>query len=49
MNFDQLQTELTEIEAVINDRPLTYVAEGVDEPYALSFSLLLMGLVEDAF
>ena len=43
MNFDQLQTELTEIEAVINDRPLTYVAEGVDEPYPLSPSLLLMG------
>ena len=30
MNFDQLQTELTEIEAVINDRLLTYDAEGVD-------------------
>ena len=43
MNFDQFQTELTEIEAVINDRPLTYVAEGVDEPYPLSPSLLLMG------
>ena len=38
MNFDQLQTELTEIEAVINDRPLTYDAEGVDEPCALSTS-----------
>ena len=43
MNFDQFQTELTEIEAVINDRPLKYVAEGVDEPCALSTSLLLMG------
>ena len=43
LDFDQMQTVLTEIEGGINDRPLTYVAEGVDEPYPLTPSLLLIG------
>jgi len=43
LDYDQLQTALTEIEGKINDRPLTYTAEGVEEPYPLTPSILLTG------
>jgi hypothetical protein len=43
LDLDQMQTVLTEIERGINDGPVTYVAEGVDEPYPLTPSLLLIG------
>jgi len=43
LDYDQLQTAITEIEGKINDRPLTYTAEGIDEPYPLTPSILVTG------
>lgn len=41
--FEELSTILTEIEAVINSRPLTYVATDSDEPEPLTPAHFLVG------
>ncbi|XP_070537459.1 uncharacterized protein [Ptychodera flava] len=41
VTFDELRTLLTEIEATLNDRPLTYVSTNEDDPIALTPSHLL--------
>ncbi|XP_070557391.1 uncharacterized protein [Ptychodera flava] len=43
VTFDELRTLLTEIEATLNDRPLTYVSTNEDDPIALTPSHLLHG------
>ena len=43
LTYEEIQTVLTEIEAVINARPLTYVYEENDEPLPLSPSHFLIG------
>ncbi|XP_070384802.1 uncharacterized protein [Dermacentor albipictus] len=42
-NFEELTTILTEIEAVINSRPLTYVCTEANEPEPLATSHFLVG------
>ncbi|XP_006822846.1 uncharacterized protein LOC102808814 [Saccoglossus kowalevskii] len=41
--FDELRTLLTEVENVLNDRPLTYVSSDVEDNAPLSPSHLLHG------
>ena len=41
VNLEGLQTIITEIEAVLNDRPVTYVTSDTDEPEPLTPSHLL--------
>ncbi|XP_070543823.1 uncharacterized protein [Ptychodera flava] len=43
VTFDELQTVVTEIEAIINDRPLTYTSSDFDDPQPLTPSHLLHG------
>jgi len=43
VTFDELRTILTEIEAILNDRPLTYVSNTESDPIALTPSHLLNG------
>ena len=43
LTYEEIQTTLTEIEAVINGRPLTYVYEESDEPHPLTPSHFLIG------
>ncbi|XP_053407998.1 uncharacterized protein LOC128559687 [Mercenaria mercenaria] len=43
VNYQTLQTIVTEIETVLNDRPLTYVTSGVSDPEPLTPSHLLYG------
>lgn len=43
LHYDQLQTALSDIEAVINARPLTYVADDEDGPRTLTPNSLLVG------
>jgi len=43
ISFDALQTVVTEIEAVMNDRPLTYVTSGLTDPEPLTPAHLLYG------
>lgn len=43
LTFEEIQTTLTEIEAVINGRPLTYVYEEGEEPMPLTPSHFLIG------
>lgn len=40
LNFEELTTMLTEIEAVLNSRPLSYVHENASEPQPLTPSFL---------
>ena len=41
--LDELITVITEIEAMINERPLTYVSSDLDEPVPLTPSMLVHG------
>jgi len=43
VSLDELITLITELEAVINDRPISYTSTGLDEPEALTPSMLLHG------
>jgi hypothetical protein len=43
LNYEEIQTTLTEIEAVINGRPLTYLYDDNDEPSPLTPSDFLIG------
>lgn len=43
LNFEELTTVLTEVEAVINSRPLTFVYSDVEEPEPLSPGHFLVG------
>ena len=43
VDFRTLQTILTEVEAIMNDRPLTYVSSSADDPEPLTPSHLLNG------
>ena len=44
LNYDELFTILTEVESIVNDRPITYVYDGVEAiSYALSPSQLVYG------
>ena len=43
VSVDELRTILCEIELVINNRPLTYVSDSVDDPIPLSPSHLIYG------
>ena len=43
ISLEELRTLLKEIEARVNNRPLTYVSEGLDEPEPLTPSHLLTG------
>ena len=44
LNYDQLNTELVEVEAIVNSRPLTYVYDDVEGvSYSISPSHLLYG------
>ncbi|XP_070577615.1 uncharacterized protein [Ptychodera flava] len=43
VTFDELQTVVTEIEAIINDRPLTYTSSEFGDPQPLTPSHLLHG------
>ena len=43
LNFDQLHTALTDVQAVVNARPLVYVADGDDDPKPLIPNHLLYG------
>lgn len=43
LTLDELSTLVTEVESVVNDRPLTYVPSTLDEPEPLTPSMLLSG------
>ena len=43
INLEELQTLTTEIEAILNDRPLTYVSSDVEDDHPLTPSHLLYG------
>ncbi|XP_054710302.1 uncharacterized protein LOC129220001 [Uloborus diversus] len=43
LSYEEIQTTLTEIEAVINGRPLTYVYDEINEPFPLTPSHFLIG------
>ena len=43
LTLDELITLVTEVEAVVNDRPLTYVPSTMDEPEPLTPSMMLQG------
>ena len=44
LNYDELYTILTEVESIVNDRPITYVYDDMESiSYALSPSLLVYG------
>lgn len=43
LTLDHLQTVLTEIEGMVNSRPITYVASDSDEPNALTPAHFLLG------
>jgi hypothetical protein len=43
VSFDELSTITTQVEAMINDRPLTYVSNELDQPRAITPSQLLYG------
>ncbi|XP_077864622.1 uncharacterized protein LOC144350237 [Saccoglossus kowalevskii] len=43
VTFDELQTILTEVESVINDRPLTHIASHADDLVPLTPSRLMIG------
>ena len=43
LNRDELETALIDIEFIINSRPLTYIADDVGEPRALTPNQLLLG------
>lgn len=43
VNMQTLQTVITEVEAIINDRPLTYISSSVADPEPLTPSHLLHG------
>ena len=43
VTMDKLQTVLTEVEAIMNDRPLTHVSSSVADPEPLTPSHLLLG------
>lgn len=47
VSVDELHTLLVEIEARINNRPLTYLQENIDEPEALTPNHLLFGSTID--
>lgn len=47
INTDELRTILVEIETRVNNRPLTYVHEAIDEPEALTPNHLLQGSTTD--
>ncbi|XP_029839121.4 uncharacterized protein LOC115322862, partial [Ixodes scapularis] len=43
LNFEELATVLTEVEAVVNSRPVTYIYNNPKEPEALSPADFLLG------
>ena len=43
LNFEELTTTLTEVEAVLNSRPLSYVHNDADEPTPLTPAHFLVG------
>ena len=43
VSYDELLTLITELEAVVNDRPLTYASGALNEPEALTPSQLIYG------
>lgn len=43
LNFEELTTILTEVEAVLNSRPLTYIHNELDEPQPLTPAHFLVG------
>ncbi len=43
LHYDQLMTALSDVEAVINARPLVYVTEGEDDPRPITPNHLLFG------
>ncbi|XP_070386283.1 uncharacterized protein [Dermacentor albipictus] len=43
LNFEELTTVLTEVEVVVNSRPLTYVESDSEEPGALTPADLIIG------
>ncbi|XP_037515039.1 uncharacterized protein LOC119391431 [Rhipicephalus sanguineus] len=43
LNFEELTTVLTEVEAVVNSRPLTYIESDSGEPRALTPADLIIG------
>ena len=48
LNYDQFHTALTDVQAVINSRPLVYVGEDDDESHPLTPFNLLHGHPSDA-
>lgn len=43
LNFEEMTTILTEVEAVLNSRPLSYIHSDADEPQPLTPSYFLIG------
>ena len=43
LKFNEFRTIVTEIEAILNNRPLTYVSSDLEDPQALTPSHLLYG------